>query len=159
MINRLHRWALLVADLAFRSYCFLVRPQRHGVYIVVWWEDRILLVQNSYRRELTLPSGGIKSGEQPRDAALRELKEEVSIRAGVDDLVSLGQFDFEHDHMRDDVHAYELRFSDAPVIAVDNREVVQYQFVTVNDALASNLSQVACRLLERYVHEDGINRR
>jgi len=120
------------------------------VYVVVWWEDKILLVRNSYRKQLTLPCGGIKSGEQPTTAALRELEEEVGLRASVEDLVCLGQFDFGHDNMRDDVHAYELRFTESPLVVVDNREVVQFQFATLEDALGKNLSDVAQELLTLY---------
>lgn len=93
--------------------------------------------------------------ELPKAAALRELEEEVSIRAEDDDLVFLGQFDFRHDYMKDDVHAYELRYADSPSIVVDNREVVEYQFATLEDALARNLSQVAHRLLALYSQGDG----
>ena len=97
-----------------------------------------------------MPCGGIKSGEQPTAAALRELEEEVGLQASVEDLVSLGQFDLRHDHMRDDVHAYELRFTESPLVAVDNREVVQYQFATLEEALGMNLSDVAHELLMQY---------
>lgn len=44
--------------------------------VVLWWDDRCLLVFNRFRQAWELPGGMLDPGESPRAAALRELDEE-----------------------------------------------------------------------------------
>ena len=69
------------AHLLLRVYWGLARPNTRGVKCVVREGEGILLVRHSYgdRRRWELPGGGIKRGEEPRDAAAREAREELGI--------------------------------------------------------------------------------
>jgi ADP-ribose pyrophosphatase YjhB (NUDIX family) len=64
-----------------------LRPvQRTAAYAVITdSDDRVLLVRASARSDLRgrwyLPGGGLRHGEHPRDAVLRELREETGLRA------------------------------------------------------------------------------
>lgn len=48
--------------------------------------DRVMLVKNE-RNEWELPGGRIEKGEQPREAVIREIHEELSIECRVDRLI------------------------------------------------------------------------
>jgi 8-oxo-dGTP pyrophosphatase MutT (NUDIX family) len=67
--------ALLVAWWAVR------RPHTSGVKCVVTRGDDVLLVRHTYgdRREWQLPGGGLRRGEPPGAAAIREAREELGI--------------------------------------------------------------------------------
>lgn len=150
MVNWIYRQLFQIGDLAFRAYCFLVRPTRRGAYIAVWWDEKILLVENSYRTELTLPSGGVAPRETPLDGARRELQEEVGIVIDSDRFKLLSKFTLEHDNMVDQVFAYEIRLNQSPEIRVDRREVTRARFESLDTALSMNLSAVASHILRLY---------
>ena len=58
-------------------------PPKHLVSYFVLVDDDHLLLVDHINAELWLPTGGhVEPGEHPRDAALREAREELSIEAG-----------------------------------------------------------------------------
>jgi len=95
-----------------------------GAAVILEARGRILVLQESYRDGLGLPAGGIARGETPREAALRELEEEVGIRLEAGHLEELARLDYRHDHrdVRNIVFAAELEAAVAP--RVDRREIV-----------------------------------
>jgi 8-oxo-dGTP pyrophosphatase MutT (NUDIX family) len=75
------RVAYRVAHLLLRIYWRVLRPHTHGVKCVVREGDAVLLVRHAYgdRRSWQLPGGGMKRGEDPRDTAAREAREELGL--------------------------------------------------------------------------------
>jgi len=57
--------------------------------LVLDGEGKVLLVRHSYNPGWRLPGGGVKRGEPPSDAVLRELQEEVGLTGGSAGFVSL----------------------------------------------------------------------
>src|SRR5688572_12646505 len=65
-----------------RAFWMVTRPKAHGVHAVAFTPDgRIVLVRHSYAKGWRLPGGGMRSDEAPADAILRELREEIGLRA------------------------------------------------------------------------------
>ena len=79
MIDPAIRTAYRVAHAMLRSYWFVRRPHTSGALVALWHDGKVLLVKSSYRRQYTLPGGYVRPGEAPRDAAARELREEVGL--------------------------------------------------------------------------------
>lgn len=75
-------WGWRVAHVARQLVWRITRPQRLGVFAVVFNPaGQVLLVENSYASGWRLPGGGVERGETIEASLLRELKEEVQISA------------------------------------------------------------------------------
>ncbi len=139
MIDRLFRVAYICAYRMMRVYWALRRPQSHGALVAVWHDGAILLVRNSYVPYFSLPGGYVRRAETTRQAALRELAEEVGV-SGIDDLLTLAlEVTHEWEGRCDHVAIFAVELSQPPHIEVDNREVVAASFYTPEEALKLEL--------------------
>ena len=70
------------------------RQQRVAAYVVVGRADDVLLARWTGPRgpEWTLPGGGLDFGEDPADAAVREVREETGYTVRLDDLLFVNSF-------------------------------------------------------------------
>jgi 8-oxo-dGTP pyrophosphatase MutT (NUDIX family) len=127
------------------------RPRLTGAYVAVWRGDRLLCIQNSYRRLLSLPAGGLARGERPIDTALRELFEEVALVAREDELRYVGEIVSHVGYAEDHAHFFELACDGSVAIAVDGREVVWADFLAPEAALERGVVDVVRQYLERVV--------
>jgi ADP-ribose pyrophosphatase YjhB (NUDIX family) len=93
--------------------------------VAVWHGDKLLLIRHSYKPGDGLPSGTLRVGEPPVDAAARELYEEVGISASPDQLILLRSWK----QKEGDRWLFEYRPPSMPRIVPDQREVVAAQFV------------------------------
>ena len=114
---------------------FFTRPTINGVFIAVWYQNRILIIKNSYRKWYIVPCGGIKQDEDAVQAAVRELYEEVGIKTKPHQLRFAGNFAERYKYALDNGHFYEIEMTARPVIKIDNREVVWARFMNPDDAL------------------------
>jgi 8-oxo-dGTP diphosphatase len=105
-----------------RLWWRLTCPRHEGVVVAVYVGRALLLVRSSYRRGWHLPGGGVRRGEMPQTAALRELAEEIGLRAPA--LLAVGSTCGTWDGRRDRVHFFELRLAELPELKLDNREVI-----------------------------------
>ena len=82
--NRLKRLArnlhlLQLAAWGYEFYRLIRRPHTHGALVAIWQNNQILMVHTSYRKGYGLPGGGLQPGESAREAAVRELNEEMGL--------------------------------------------------------------------------------
>ena len=136
IVDRFWRLAYRVGFRAARLWWRLRRPDHDGAVVAVWLDGRILAVQQSYRSNLSWPGGGIRRGEEPREAARRELREELGLEVRPDDLVLAREMVVDWDFRRERVRVFELRLRAEPVLRIDNREIVAARFVEPRALLA-----------------------
>ena len=82
MLTRVLHLGVLAFQSLRRSVWFVTRPRTKGVHgIPLTAQGNVVLVTLSYAKGWRLPGGGLKTGEDPREAMLRELREEIGLTA------------------------------------------------------------------------------
>ena len=103
-----------IAYAGLRTYWFLLRPRIVGDKCVLTHGEDVLLVRHTYgSRAWDLPGGTVRRREAPRDAARREMHEELGRR--IDDWTPLGELFVRSNHHDDDLHLFLARMSDRQV--------------------------------------------
>ena len=78
--DALLRLALTAGHHLMRAGWFVRRPRTYGAHALALTPDRkLILVKLRYAPGWRLPGGGRSAAEKPRDAVLRELKEEIGM--------------------------------------------------------------------------------
>jgi len=133
------RTAYRTAHLMLRTYWFVRRPRTNGSLAALWHDGKILLIKNSYRRQHSLPGGYVRPGEDPAEAASREVREEIRIEVPSTkfDLAYHGTKTFES--RRDTLDIYEAELDEAPAFRIDNIEVIWAGWRTPAEARRMNI--------------------
>ncbi len=136
LTDRFWQTAYRVAFRAARLWWRLRRPAHDGAVAAVWLRGRVLTVRQSYRSNSCWPGGGIRSGEEPREAARRELREELGLEVSPGDLVFAREMAVEWDYRQERVSIFEVHLRAEPELRIDNREVLGARFVDPQALLA-----------------------
>ena len=145
----MHRSVLKCGYLALRASRRFRNPLTHGAYVAVWSGERLLLIRNSYKPGETLPAGGLKRGESHREAARRELAEEVGIDVRADQLDYACELEIHGRYGRDRSQFFELHFERDPEVRIDRREVVWWTFCPADELVERPLIRIVRRYLEQ----------
>ena len=132
---------------------YFTRPSIKGVFIAVWCQNRILIVKNSYRKWYIVPCGGIKRNEDRKQAAVRELYEEVGISADPKTLRYAGNFAERYKYALDNGFFYEVELATMPEIKIDNREVIWARFMKPDQAFELVLNPLVRAYLLKAVNK------
>src|SRR5580692_1904375 len=108
LVDRGFQVAYTGAYRMMRMYWRLRHPVTHGALVAMWNGGELLLVRNSYVPYYCLPGGYVRPGESGRDAAIRELREEVRVSAEVDELKLAHEERHEWEGKKDHVMIYAL---------------------------------------------------
>jgi 8-oxo-dGTP diphosphatase len=127
-IDRLWQLAFLVAYRLALLWWFVRRPPHRGALVALWHDGEILLLRSSYRRGWSLPGGGIARGESARDAAARELREEVGLAVAAASLHEAQAVELVCEYRPNHTTIFELAMAQRPTLRLDNREIVAAAF-------------------------------
>lgn len=136
LVNAPARMVYRAAHLALRAWWRIRRPETHGALVALWHQEKILLIQSSYRRAYSLPGGYVKRGEPAIAAASRELREELSIDIAPTALRHAWHGSRPFEHRRDTLDIFELDLEAPFHLAVDGRELVWAGWKTPDEARA-----------------------
>jgi 8-oxo-dGTP diphosphatase len=155
LVDRAFQLAYVCAYRMMRVYWAVRRPTTNGALVTLWNRGEVLLVRNSYVNYYTLPGGYLRRGETSRQAALRELREEVGVTANSDDLSLLIDETHEWEGKHDHVSIFALELQDRPAVKVDNREVINAAWYSPEHALQLNLFPPLRRAIEQRKARDA----
>lgn len=125
----------------------LARPSVYGAKVVVLSPDHhVLLIRHSYARrdQFMLPGGGVRRGEDPAAAAVREVAEETGI--AISGLRLHGRFLDTAKGARNHISIY-VADADRGEPQVDGREIVEACWLPIN-ALPANISSASRKRIE-----------
>ncbi len=140
LIDRAFRLAYRVGYRLARVWWRLRRPQHHGAMVAVWLDGQILGVRQSYTNRITWPGGGIEPGEDPAEAAQRELREELGLTVGKQELALVRTITAVCDYRHDNVRVFELHLTEPPTLKPDGREITEAGFMSPQDMLAAGVT-------------------
>lgn len=130
------------------------RPAVEAAACYCAYEDTILLVK---RHESSpqgntwgIPGGKIEPGEQPREAVIREVQEEVGLHIDGDGLEEMDKFFVRLPHVDYVFHTFRKQFNEKAAVTLSS-EHVEAVWATVNEALELPLIKGAEETLKHYV--------
>lgn len=71
----------------YKIYCFILRPIRMGVRVLMLEDDKVWLIRHTYLPGWFMPGGGLKKWETLEEAVRREAREETGAELGEVSLV------------------------------------------------------------------------
>jgi ADP-ribose pyrophosphatase YjhB (NUDIX family) len=141
------RRAFRVGYVVLQAWWFVRRPNTEGVKVVLRRGEDVLLVRHAYgrRSEWDLPGGFMGTDESPEEAALREVEEELGVRA--QSAVALGKLLQRCGGKRDTVHAFATDVDGAPLV-LDEAEIAEARWFG-HEALPDETSPYTRRMVAR----------
>jgi 8-oxo-dGTP pyrophosphatase MutT (NUDIX family) len=140
------RIALTAVHGVLKGAWFLVRPKTFGAHaIALTPENRIILVKLRYAPGWRVPGGGRPRSEDPVEAALRELREEIGMIAH-GDVAPVRDFDENTDFKRDTASLVVVR--DVRYRPHEWSWEVEQVCEAALDSLPSDMSPLSARWIE-----------
>lgn len=132
---------------ALVAYWYIFRPKTFGAKVILEHQGCILFVRHTYGSNAwRLPGGGMKKGEAPYAAAVREVFEELGL--ALEQLETLGTIENSAEYKRDTVHCF-LGRAPSEVIFPDPTEIALARWFP-KQGLPEKLSPTTSRLVALY---------
>jgi 8-oxo-dGTP pyrophosphatase MutT (NUDIX family) len=138
-LDRCYQTALSFVFLNLRIWWFIRRPNHHGVLVMIWFQDQVLLVRNSYQPCWSAPGGAIEASESSIEAAIRECKEEIELDINQTELVFIRDIEYNFRFRADKVSLFEWHPKARPSIKIDNREIIEARWFSPSSTQTLNL--------------------
>ncbi|MGW4211386.1 NUDIX hydrolase [Lentzea sp. NPDC004789] len=119
--------------------------------IVVEHAGAVLMMFDSWRRQWELPGGAREPGETPRQAAVRELREETGIRGVEPDGAAVAEFDLTNPDRHEFLAVYRVRLRAAPRLIV-NAEALGFLWWPPSNPVGEDMTPLDAEIARRVFH-------
>jgi len=157
--DALYRMLYRCAYPIMQCYWGLFRQATHGVQVVVWVGNRVLLIRNSYRTGYTFPGGHINPKETAIQAAVRELREETGIAVNCNQLQQSEYITYLRSGIVCSDTFYKCHLDNMPQVNIDNREVIESKFASIAESKLLRLQKSTQKYLsmcfQKNVHQNS----
>jgi 8-oxo-dGTP pyrophosphatase MutT (NUDIX family) len=126
-----------------------LRPRTNGVKVLLFDANgKLVLIRNAYGRsdQFVLPGGGIKSSEEPAQAAAREVREELG--SVVNNLLFVATYTSGAEGKRDTIHLYRGQIDGE--LSLGRWEVAEAGFYDLGE-LPASASPATRRRIEEHL--------
>lgn len=142
--------AIKLANQVRKAYWFIFRPNTKGVRIILTTPDhKFILVKHKYTNGLYLPGGKIRKNENLKDAAVREIDEELGINLGGDALKFFGEYSNDLEYKKDRIYVFTATTDQNP--ALRSWEIKKFVIVEERDLDKIKLSEGTRNRLEEFL--------
>lgn len=155
LVDRAFQLAYVCAYRLMRAYWHVRHPTTHGALVAVWHGGDVLLVKNSYVPYYSAPGGYVRANESGRDAALRELREEVGVSVTADRLEPVIDETHDWEGKRDHVEIFAVDLDERPDVAIDHREVVAASWLPPEKAIELDVFPPLRRAIAKRLESAG----
>jgi ADP-ribose pyrophosphatase YjhB (NUDIX family) len=149
LVDLCYRQAYRVAYRMMRVYWGVRKPHTRGALVMVWNRGQLLLIRNSYVSYYSLPGGYLRRHETSRQAAIRELFEEIGVRTSEAELELVLSEINEWEGKKDGIEIFSLEVAERPEVHIDQREVIEAAWFPPERALELELFPPIRRAIER----------
>ncbi|ANN21964.1 DNA mismatch repair protein MutT [Amycolatopsis orientalis] len=118
--------------------------------VVVLHASTVLMMFDSWRKQWELPGGKRESGETPRQAAVRELREETGIQQVDLAFVALAEFDLVNPERRELLAVYRVQLQVVPRLTV-NDEALDFRWWPPSEPVGEDMSPLDAEIARRVV--------
>jgi|WetSurMetagenome_2_1015567.scaffolds.fasta_scaffold44376_3 8-oxo-dGTP diphosphatase len=113
--------------------------KRMGAGVLIFNENnKILVIKPSYRDHWSIAGGVIEKNESPKAACIREVKEEIGINLKKIEFLGV-DYTFDNSQKGESLqfifYGGKLSKNEIEKIKIDGKEIVEYRFMKINDAL------------------------
>ena len=129
----------------------------YSVGTIIQYDSEILILHRNPEKSQGgtwgLPAGGVNSGENSIDAAVRELYEETGYTAKPDELEFIGNFDWRFSGIIIHFPTYKLKLNSKFDVKINPKEHQGYEWITPENCYKKDdLIHGFHDLLEKYYH-------
>ena len=122
IVSIMKKFFYIIINPCRKLYWFVFRPHTTGVKCLIEYNNKFLLIRNSYGiKHWTFPGGSVEKGELPSTAAQREAREEVGIELTPQ---LIGQYSSNREFKQDTVHCFYGKVT-SDYFKIDNDEIME----------------------------------